>query len=78
MGDGAVASPRMPIEVRVSQARCIATKACINAAEGVFRMAGEVAVVLDPEAAPEDDLVRAAEACPTRAIAVFRDGRQIA
>ncbi|HEX2063182.1 MAG TPA: ferredoxin [Acidimicrobiales bacterium] len=68
----------MPLEVRVTQARCIATKACVNAAEGVFTIVGGVAVVVDPEAAPEDDVLRAAEACPTAAIAVFRDGEQIA
>ncbi len=68
----------MPLEVRVSQARCIATKACINAAEGVFTIAGGVAVVVDPHAAPEDDVVRAAESCPTGAITVLRDGEQIA
>ena len=68
----------MPLEVRVSQARCIATKACINAAEGVFAIAGGVAVVVDSHAAPEDDVVRAAESCPTGAITVFRDGEQIA
>jgi ferredoxin len=68
----------MALEVRLSQPRCIATKACVNAAEGVFAIAGDVAVVVDPTAAPEEDVVRAAEACPTGAISVFRDGRQIA
>ncbi len=68
----------MGLEVRVSPARCIATKACINAAEGVFTISGGVAVVVDPAAAPEEDVVGAAEACPTGAISVFRDGEQIA
>ncbi len=68
----------MSLEVRVSQPRCIATKACINAADGVFTLAGDVAVVVDPTAAPEEDVVRAAESCPTGAISVFRDGHQIA
>jgi ferredoxin len=67
----------MELEVRVSQARCIATRACLNAAEGVFAMAGETAVVIDVDAAPEADILEAAEACPTGAITVFRDGRQI-
>lgn len=68
----------MALEVRLSQPRCIATKACVNAAGRVFALAGDVAVVVDPEGAPEEDVVRAADACPTGAISVFRDGRRIA
>ena len=47
----------MAIEVEVSAARCIASKACVNAAEGVFEIAGGVARVVDPEAAPLDDVL---------------------
>ncbi len=67
----------MGIEVEVSAARCIASKACLNAAEGVFEIAGGVARVVDPEAAPLDDIVEAAELCPTGAIKIRKDGQQL-
>ncbi|MGH9182454.1 MAG: ferredoxin [Acidimicrobiales bacterium] len=69
----------MALEVRVERARCIATKSCVNAVPEVFALddAG-VATVVDPEAAAEEAVVAAAERCPTGAISVFRDGRQLA
>ncbi len=67
----------MTIEIEVSSARCIASKACLNAAEGVFEIAGGVARVVDPEAAPLDDIVEAAELCPTGAIKIRKDGQQL-
>ena len=60
----------MPIEIQVSAARCIASKACTHAAEGVFEVIGETARVVDPGAAPLDDVLAAAENCPTGAITV--------
>ena len=67
----------MAIEVEVSAARCIASKACLNAAEGVFEIAGGVARVVDPGAAPLDDIVEAAELCPTGAITIRKDGQPL-
>jgi uncharacterized Fe-S cluster protein YjdI len=67
----------MAIEIEVSAARCIASKSCLNAAEGVFAIAGGVARVVDPEAAPLDDILAAAEVCPTGAITVRKDGQQL-
>ena len=67
----------MAIEVEVSAARCIASKACLNAAEGVFEISGGVARVVDPEAAPLDDIVEAAELCPTGAIKIREDGQPL-
>jgi ferredoxin len=67
------------LEVRVQRALCIATKSCMNAAPHTFALdATLVSTVVDPEGDPEDDVVRAAEACPTGAISVFRDGVRIA
>ena len=67
----------MTIEIEVSAARCIASKACLNAAEGVFEIAGGVARVKDPEAAPLEDILMAAEQCPTGAIKIRKDGQQL-
>jgi ferredoxin len=68
----------MALEVKVERARCIATKSCVNAAPATFAIdAANVSVVVDPEGDPEDDVVRAAEACPTGAISVWRDTEQI-
>ena len=69
----------MALDVKVVRARCIGTKACVNAAPGTFSVDDtNVAVVIDPEGDPDDDVVRAAEACPTGAISVWRDAEQLA
>ncbi|MGH9149224.1 MAG: 4Fe-4S domain-containing protein [Acidimicrobiales bacterium] len=68
----------MALEIVVNRARCIATRACLRAADGVFWIVEGASEVVDPGAAPEADVVRAAEECPTHAISVFRDGEQIA
>ena len=67
----------MAIEIDVSAARCIASKACVHAAEGVFEIVDGVARVVDPTAAPLDDILTAAEGCPTGAINVKRDGQPL-
>ena len=44
-------------------------------APGVFDLDDEgIAYVVDPDAAPEDKILLAAEGCPTQAITVHRDG----
>lgn len=67
----------MALEIEVSVARCIASKACVHAAEGVFEIVNGVARVVDPQAAPVDDILAAADECPTGAITVKEDGRQL-
>jgi len=67
----------MTIEIVVSSARCMGSKTCTHAAEGVFVMAGDVARVVNPDAAPLEDILAAAEGCPTGAINVKKDGRQL-
>ena len=67
----------MTIEIEVSAARCIASKTCLNAAEGVFEIAGGVARVKDPDAAPLEDVLTAADLCPTGAITLRKDGQQL-
>ena len=70
----------MALEVRVDTARCIGSGSCVNNAPGTFSLDRSVmlAEVVDPDGDPEDDVVRAAEACPTAAISVVRDGERIA
>ncbi len=69
----------MALEVRVQRALCIATKSCINAAPRTFALdPTQVSTVVDPEGDADDDVIRAAEACPTGAISVFREGVRIA
>jgi ferredoxin len=67
----------MTIEIVVSSARCMGSKTCTHAAEGVFVMTGDVARVVNPDAAPLEDILAAAEGCPTGAINVKKDGRQL-
>ncbi len=67
----------MGIEIEVSSARCIASMACVHAAEGVFEVVDGLARVRDPNAAPLEDVYAAAEECPTGAIKVKRDGQQL-
>ena len=67
----------MAIEIEVSSARCIASKACTHAAEGVFEVVDGVARVLDPTAAPLEDILAAADECPTGAIKIRKDGQQL-
>ena len=67
----------MAIEIEVSTARCIASKVCVHAAQGVFEVVDGLARVVDTTAAPLDDVLSAAEGCPTGAISVRKDGRQL-
>lgn len=69
----------MAVEVKVERARCIGSKTCISAAPGVFHLDSQrIAVVVDPDAVPIDQVVRAAVNCPTGALSVFEDGEQLA
>jgi len=69
----------MAVEVRVERARCIGSKTCINAAPGVFYLDQQrIVVVVDADAAPADQVVKAAVNCPTGALSVFRDGERLA
>ncbi len=67
----------MAIDIEVSPARCIASKVCTHAAEGVFEVVDGTARVVDPGAAPLEDVLAAADECPTGAINVRKDGQQL-
>ncbi len=36
-----------------------------------------VAIVIDPDGAPEDKIVLAAQGCPTQAISLIKDGQKL-
>ncbi|HEX3542802.1 MAG TPA: ferredoxin [Acidimicrobiales bacterium] len=69
----------MALKVSVQRARCIGTGACVRAAGRTFALDdAQIAMVLEPPRNPEHEVIEAAEACPTGAISVFRDGARIA
>lgn len=50
----------------------------MNTAPAVFQLdETRVSSVVDPSAAPDETIIEAAEACPTGAISVWRDGVQV-
>ncbi len=58
----------------MDRARCIGSRTCVNAAPGVFRLDGTgIASVVDPAGDPAEEVLRAAEECPTHAIVVVED-----
>ncbi len=65
--------------VRILRQECCGNALCVEAAPQVFALDSKnKAVVIDPEAAPREKLVEAAEACPCSAIVVEDDdGRQV-
>ncbi|HVN49941.1 MAG TPA: ferredoxin [Acidimicrobiales bacterium] len=65
----------MGLQVDVDRDVCIGSGNCVYGAPGTFDLDDDgVAFVVDPDAAPEDAIVRAAQRCPSRAITVRRDG----
>jgi ferredoxin len=60
------------IEIRVDRALCIGSGDCVDTAPDVFKLDDEEkAVVLDPDAAPLQDVLDAAANCPVGAIFVL-------
>jgi ferredoxin len=73
-----VACAAMGIQIRIDREQCAGTANCQHWAPDVFDVDDEnIAIVLDPEAAPEADVLLAAEGCPTGAISVWRGSQQI-
>jgi ferredoxin len=63
------------LDVEIDRDRCMGSGHCVFGAPGAFDLDDDqVAFVLDPAGAPEDQVVAAARTCPTRAITVRRDG----
>jgi ferredoxin len=69
----------VPLEIRIDRELCMGSGNCSFWAPAVFDLDDDgIAVVLDPNAQPEDKIVLAAQGCPTQAISVMRDGEKIA
>lgn len=62
------------MQVRIIRSECCGNAQCCEIAPDVFALDSQKkAVVLDPEAAPPETLIEAAEACPCTAIVVMDD-----
>jgi ferredoxin len=59
------------IEVTVDRALCIGSGDCVDTAPDVFQLdEDDKATVVDPDGAPLDDILEAAQNCPVTAIFV--------
>jgi ferredoxin len=66
------------LEIEIDRSACMGSGNCGFWAPGVFDLDDDgIAIVLDPEAAPEEKVVLAAQGCPTQAIKVTRDGERV-
>ena len=65
----------MGLEVDIDRDACMGSGQCVFAAPGTFDLDDDsIAVVVDPAAAPEDQVILAGRSCPAHAITVRRDG----
>jgi ferredoxin len=72
-------SSKNRVAIEVDRALCYGFGDCVDTVPGVFALDEEdTAIVLDPDAAPLDDVVEAAQNCPVDAIIILdEDGQQI-
>lgn len=62
----------MPLRIEIDRSVCIGAGNCIGVAPEVFALDDEkIAVILDAEGAPENQIRDAAWSCPTDAISLF-------
>ena len=72
-------STRNRVAIEVDRALCYGFGDCVDTVPDVFALDDEeTAIVLDPDAAPLDDIVEAAQNCPVDAIIITGEaGEQI-
>jgi ferredoxin len=72
-------SSKNRVAIEVDRALCYGFGDCVDTVPAVFALDEEdTAIVLDPDAAPLDDIVEAAQNCPVDAIIILdEDGQQI-
>jgi ferredoxin len=72
-------SSKNRVAIEVDRALCYGFGDCVDTVPAVFALDEEdTAIVLDPDAAPLDDVVEAAQNCPVDAIIILdEDGQQI-
>lgn len=63
----------MALEVDIDRDVCMGSGNCVYEAPGAFDLDDDsIATVVDPGAAPEEQVLAAARKCPTRAITIRR------
>ena len=68
----------MTLEIAINRDTCMGSGNCAFWAPGVFDLDEEgIAIVVDPAAQPDDQVILAAQGCPTQAISIVRDGEKI-
>lgn len=68
----------MALQIEINREACMGSGNCSFWAPGVFDLDDDgVSIVLDPDAAPEEKILLAAQGCPTQAISVLKDGEKI-
>jgi len=71
-------SSKNRIHVEVDRALCIGSGDCVDTAPDVFQLDDEdKAVVVDPDGAPKDDILEAAQNCPVTAIFVVGEDGEL-
>jgi ferredoxin len=71
-------SPHNRIHVEVDRNLCIGSGDCVDTAPDVFQLDEEdKAVVVDPDGAPYDDVLEAAQNCPVTAISIEGEGGDV-
>ena len=67
------------MQIRIRRNECCGNAECVALVPDVFALdSKKKAVVLDPDAAPVEKLIEAAESCPCQAIDVLdNDGEQV-
>jgi ferredoxin len=72
-------STKNRVAIEVDRALCYGFGDCVDTVPAVFALDEEdTAIVLDPDAAPLDDIVEAAQNCPVDAIIIVdEDGQQV-
>ena len=64
-------SPKNRISIEVDRALCIGSGDCVDTAPDVFQLdEDDKATVVDPDGAPMDEILEAAQNCPVTAIFV--------
>ncbi len=68
----------MALEIDIDRDVCMGSGNCVYTAPGAFDLDDDsIAVVVDPAAAPLEQIVTAARHCPTGAITVRQDGEEL-
>lgn len=67
------------MQIHIRRSECCGSAECVEIAPDVFAIdSRQKSTVLDPEAAPAETVIEAAEACPCQAIIVLDDeGEQV-